>query len=157
VLLFMFVAKRRVAPILGALAALAVGLAAGYAAFGVNGINLIKGLNRESALVSSYSFADMLAHLGGKPGVYPIDHELLKAGLVVVTLYLLWRTWRGYDWITASGWVLLALTVATTWLMPWYTIWPLPLAVISRDRRLLVATLTVQAFWVIHQMSPLVA
>jgi alpha-1,6-mannosyltransferase len=157
VLLFMLVAKRRVAPMLGALAAAAVGLAAGYAAFGVNGINLIKGLNRESALVSSYSFADMLAHLGGKPGVYPVDHELLKAGLVAVTLYLLWRTWRGYDWITAAGWVLLALTVTTTWLMPWYTIWPLPLAVISRDRRLLAATLTVQAFWVIHQMSPLVA
>jgi hypothetical protein len=157
VLLFMLVAKRRVAPILGALGALAVGLLAGYAAFGVKGVNLITGLNRESALVSSYSFADMIAHLSGKPGVYPIDHELLKGGLVVICVYLLWRTWRGYDWVAASGWVLLALTVTTTWLMPWYTIWPLPLAVISRDRRLLVATLGVQALWVIHQMSPLIA
>jgi hypothetical protein len=39
--------------------------------------------------------------------------------------------------------------------MPWYTIWPLPLAVISRDRRLLFATLAVQAMWVVHQTSPL--
>jgi hypothetical protein len=157
VLVFMLIAKRRVAPLLGALAALAVGLAIGYAAFGAQGINLPADLNRESVLVSSYSFADMLAHLGGKPGVYPIDHQLLKGALVVAFVYLVWRTWRGYDWIAAAGWSLLALTVTTTWLMPWYTIWPLPLAVISRDRRLLVATLSVQTFWVVHQMSPLIA
>jgi len=39
--------------------------------------------------------------------------------------------------------------------MPWYTIWPLPLAVISRDRRLLIATLAIQAIWIVHQTSPL--
>ena len=152
---FLIVSKRRLAPIVGAIAALAVGLVIGYALFGTAGINLVAGLKREGHLVSSYSFAAQLAHLFGKAGVYPIDHDLLTGGLVVVLLYLLWRTWRGYDWVTASGWGLLAIAVSSTWLMPWYTIWPLPLAVISRDRRLLVATLAIQAIWIIHQTSPL--
>jgi hypothetical protein len=152
---FLIVSKRRLAPIVGALVALAAGLVIGYAAFGSAGINLVAGLNREGHLVSSYSFASQLAHLFGKAGVYPIDHKLLTGGLVVVLVYLLWRTWRGYDWVTASGWGLLGIAVSTTWLMPWYTIWPLPLAVISRDRRLLIATLAIQAIWIVHQTSPL--
>jgi hypothetical protein len=152
---FLIVSKRRAAPIVGAVLALAAGLVIGYVAFGSAGINLVAGLNREGHLVSSYSFASQLAHLFGKAGVYPIDHKLLTGGLVVVIIYLLWRTWRGYDWVTASGWGLLAIAVSTTWLMPWYTIWPLPLAVISRDRRLLVATLAIQAIWIVHQTSPL--
>jgi alpha-1,6-mannosyltransferase len=152
---FLIVSKRRLAPILGALAALAVGLVIGYALFGTAGINLVAGLKREGHLVSSYSYASQIAHLFGKAGVYPIDHDLLTGGLVVAILYLLWRTWRGYDWVTASGWGLLAVALSSTWLMPWYTIWPLPLAAISRDRRLLVATLAIQALWIIHQTSPL--
>ena len=83
--------------------------------------------------------------------MFPIDHDLLKAGLVVIFLHLLWRTWRGYDWVAASGWTLLAISVTSTWLLAWYILWPLPLAVIARDRRLLVATLAVQAMFIVHQ------
>jgi hypothetical protein len=152
---FLIVSKRRLAPIVGALGAVVLGLIVGYALFGSAGINLVAGLGREGHLVSSYSFASQLAHLFGKAGVYPIDHDLLTGGLVVTILYLLWRVWRGYDWVAASGWGLLAIAVSTTWLMPWYTIWPLPLAAISRDRRLLVATFVIQAIWIVHQTSPL--
>jgi len=87
--------------------------------------------------------------------VYPIDHLIVDGLILAGMLYLLWRTYRGYDWISASAWALLLVAVTAPWLMPWYTIWPLPLAVISRDRRLLVATLAIQAIWVIHQTSPL--
>jgi len=152
---FLIASKRRLAPILGAVAALATGVAVAYALWGSSAVNIFEGLRREGALVSSYSFASQLSHLLGKPGVYPIDHTLLTIALVIALAYLLWRTWRGYDWIAASGWGMLAIAVTTTWLMPWYTVWPLPLAVITRDRRLLTATLVIQAIWVIHQTSPL--
>ena len=155
ILPFLIVSKRRVAPILGGLAALAGGLLLGYALWGSAGVNIFAGLRREGQLVSSYSFASQLSHLLGKPGVYPIDHVLLSIALVLILAYLLWRTWRGYDWLAASGWGMLAIAVTTTWLMPWYTVWPLPLAAISRDRRLLVATLAIQAIWIVHQTSPL--
>ena len=71
---------------------------------------------------------------------------------MLIVLHLLWRTWRGYDWVAASGWALLAISVTSTWLLAWYILWPLPLAVVTRDRRLLLATLFVQGLFIIHQI-----
>jgi alpha-1,6-mannosyltransferase len=152
---FMILARRRLAPILGAVAALLLGALIGYAVFGIHGIDVVAALNRDAAFVSTDSFPTEIAHLLGKPGVFPVDHDLLKAALVLIVLHLLWRTWRGYDWVAASGWTLLAIAVTSTWLLAWYILWPLPLAVITRDRRLLVATLAVQALFIVHQMAPL--
>jgi alpha-1,6-mannosyltransferase len=154
---FMILARRSREQIFGALAALGLGALIGYLAFGVDGINVVAALNRDAAFVSTDSFPTEIAHLVGKPGVFPIDHDLLKVALVLVLLHLLWRTWRGYDWVAASGWALLAISVTSTWLLAWYILWPLPLAVIARDRRLLVATLAVQALFIAHQTTPLFA
>jgi alpha-1,6-mannosyltransferase len=154
---FMILSSRRLAPIVGAVAALVLGALIGYAVFGIHGIDVVAALNRDAAFVSTDSFPTEIAHLFGKPGVFPVDHDLLKAAFVVILLHLLWRTWRGYDWVAASGWALLAIAVTSTWLLAWYILWPLPLAVIARDRRLLVATLAVQALFVVHQMAPIVA
>jgi branched-subunit amino acid transport protein AzlD len=154
---FMILSRRRLWPIVGTLAAVALGALVGYAVFGIHGIDLVAALNRDAAFVSSDSFATEIAHLFGKAGVFPVDHDLLKAGLVLIVLHLLWRTWRGYDWVAASGWALLAISVTSTWLLAWYILWPLPLAVVTRDRRLLAATLAVQALFVVHQISPLLA
>jgi Glycosyltransferase family 87 len=152
---FMVLSRRKLAPLLGALGALAISALIGYAVFGIHGIDLIAALNRDAAFVSTDSFPTELAHLIGKPGVFPIDHDLLKGALVLIVVHLLWRTWKGYDWVAASGWTLLAISVTSTWLLPWYTLWSLPLAVIVRDRRLLAATLVVQALFIAHQSAPL--
>jgi len=152
---FMILSRRRLAPILGACAAIVLGALVGFLAFGVHGVNLVAALNRDAAFVSTDSFANEIAHLFGKPGVFPVDHDLLKATLVLLVLYLLWRTWRGYDWVAASGWALLGISVTSTWLLAWYILWPLPLALVSRDRRLLLCTLGVQLLFILHQISPL--
>jgi alpha-1,6-mannosyltransferase len=154
---FMILARRSRPQVLAALGALALGAVVAYAVFGVDGVNVVAALNRDAAFVSTDSFPTEIAHLFGKPGVFPVDHDLLKAALVIIVLHLLWRTWRGYDWVAASGWALLAISVTSTWLLAWYILWPLPLAVIARDRRLLVATLAIQALFVLHQMTPLLA
>jgi len=159
---FMILARRRPirdrpAAVYGALAALFLCALAGFLAFGIHGIDVVSALNRDSAFVSTDSFPNELAHLFGKPGVFPIDHDLLKIALVLIILHLLWRTYRGYDWVAASGWALLAISVTSTWLLAWYILWPLPLAVVTRDRRLLLATLFVQALFLAHQTSPLFA
>jgi hypothetical protein len=154
---FMLLARRRLAPLLGAIGA-ALGCAIlAYAVFGIHGVNIVSALGRDAAFVSTDSFPTEIAHLFGKPGVFPVDHDLLKAGLVLIVLHLMWRTWRGYDWVGASGWTLLAIAVTSTWLLAWYTLWSLPLAAVSRDRRLLVATLAVQILFVVHQIAPLLA
>jgi alpha-1,6-mannosyltransferase len=154
---FMILSRRRLAPIAGAAAALVLGALIGYAVFGVHGIDVVAALNRDAAFVSTDSFPTEIAHLLGKPGVFPGDHDLLKVALVAIVLHLMWRTWRGYDWVAASGWALLAIAVTSTWLLAWYILWPLPLAAVTRDRRLLVATLAVQTLFIVHQMAPLVA
>ncbi len=154
---FMVLARRRLAPIVGALAMLLAGALIGFVAFGIHGIDVVSALNRDAAFVSTDSFANEIAHLFGKPGVFPVDHALLKAGLVIIVVHLMWRTWRGYDWIAAAGWTLLAISVTSTWLLAWYILWPLPLAIISRDRRLLAATLFIQVLFIAHQCTPLLA
>jgi hypothetical protein len=155
---FMILSRRlSLAPILGAVAALVLGALIGYAVFGIHGIDVVAALNRDAAFVSSDSFPTEIAHLFGKPGVFPVDHDLLKGALVLIVLHLMWRTWRGYDWVAASGWTLLAIAVTSTWLLAWYILWPLPLAVVTRDRRLLVATLAVQVLFIVHQTAPLLA
>jgi alpha-1,6-mannosyltransferase len=152
---FMVLSRRRLAPIVGAALAALVGALGAYVAFGVHGVNILDALNRDAALVSTDSFPTEVAHLFGKPGVFPIDHTLLKGALALIVIYLLWLTWKGYDWVAASGWALLAIAVTSTWLLAWYTLWSLPLALVTRDRRLLWATLAVQALFIAHQTSPL--
>ena len=152
---FMLLARRNLAGVLGALGALLVVAVVSLPIFGLHGLNIVAALNRDAALVSTDSFATEIAHLFGKPGVFPIDHDLLKLALVAIVAHLLWRTWRGYDWVAASGWTLLAISVTSTWLLAWYTLWSLPLAVVTRDRRLLIATLAVQALFIAHQTAPL--
>jgi alpha-1,6-mannosyltransferase len=152
---FMLLARRNVAGLLGALGALVLVAIVSLPIFGLHGLNIIAALNRDAALVSTDSFATEIAHLFGKPGVFPVDHDLLKLALVAIVVHLLWRTWRGYDWVAASGWTLLAISVTSTWLLAWYTLWSLPLAVVTRDRRLLIATLGVQVLFIAHQTAPL--
>ena len=79
---FMVISRRRLAPVVGAALATLVGALAAFFAFGVHGIDVVAALNRDAALVSTDSFPTEVAHLFGKPGVFPIDHTLLKLVLV---------------------------------------------------------------------------
>ncbi len=152
---FILLARRDWRTLAGAAGALVAIAVVSYPVFGLHGLDVVSALNRDAALVSTDSFPNEIAHLLGKPGVFPADHTLLKVALVVIVLNLLWRTWRGYDWVSASGWTLLAIAVTSTWLLAWYTLWALPLAVVARDRRLLIAIFAVQGLFIVHQTAPL--
>lgn len=152
---FMLLARRDWRALAGAVGALVAIAVVTYPVFGLHGLDVISALNRDAALVSTDSFPNEIAHLLGKPGVFPADHTLLKVALVVIVLHLLWRTWRGYDWVSASGWTLVAIAVTSTWLLAWYTLWALPLAMVARDRRLLIAIFAVQGLFIVHQTGPL--
>ncbi len=100
---FMLLARRRVSALWGAAAALVAVAVVSYPVFGLHGLDVVAALNRDAALVSKDSFATEIAHLLGKPGVFPVDHDLLKLALVAIVAHLLWRTWRGYDWVVGVG------------------------------------------------------
>ena len=70
-----------------------------------------------------------------------IDVDLLRAAarrrLRDRVLGLLAWVARGGDWVRAAGWAAFGLLVASAYMVPWYLIWLLPLAAISRDRALI--------------------
>ena len=53
------------------------------------------------------------------------------------------------DTITASGWASVALLVTLSWVLPWYVLWILPLAALSRSRRLRAVALVLGAYLII--------
>jgi hypothetical protein len=75
-----------------------------------------------------------------------VVRAVLTTGLVLLAGWQLWRVTRGADWLTASGWTTLGVLASSSWLLPWYGVWLLPAAALSRDRSLKVAGLAATAY-----------
>jgi alpha-1,6-mannosyltransferase len=146
-------AQRRGRAVVGGLAA-AVGVSIlGLAVFGDTAFGFASVLAHSHLLTSTSPASDLTALLG------PIPH-LRALGVVAVVIGLcglLCAVWRGMDWVSGAGWALLLVAASSGSLYGWYTIWPLPFAALSRDRRLLAATLFLQAVFVAHLLPEAVA
>lgn len=118
--------------------------AAAWVAFGWDWLSGF-GLAGENQSRTSYmSIPITTARLAGlDPDAVRLAAAILFAA--AIACLLAW-TWRGADWIRASAWAALALLLATAWLLPWYLIWVLPLAAISRDRPLQLLALALTAY-----------
>lgn len=122
---------------------LAVGVAA-YIAFGWEWLDALDVARENQSRTSHLSLPTTFARISGLP-----PHACRLAALTLLVAFLAWlllRTWRGADWVRASAWAAFALLLATSWLLPWYLIWPLPLVAISRDRPLQLLTLALTAY-----------
>jgi Glycosyltransferase family 87 len=128
----------------GALAAaIAIGFAASLA-FGGDWLHGF-GLAGENQSRTSYmSIPITVARLTGLDA----DGVRLSAAILfaVLVAYLLVWTWRGGDWVRAAAWAGFGLLLATSWLLPWYLLWPLPLVAVSRDRTLQLLMLSLTAY-----------
>ena len=137
-------ARRRGRFLLSAALALVAMVAVSHLAFGWHWLHAI-GLAGENQSKTSHlsipTTAARLTGLGKEPA--RIGALALYAALVG---YLLAWTWRGGDWLRAAAWASLGLLLATSWLLPWYLIWALPLAALSRDRKLQFLVLALTAF-----------
>jgi hypothetical protein len=128
----------------GALLAAAVLALAAQLAFGPDWLSAF-GLAGENQGRTSYmSVPITIARLTG------LDPDAVRLVALVLVLFLvlelaLW-TWRGLDWVRAAGWTAAGLLLASAWLLPWYLIWVLPLAAISRDRTLQLLALVLTAY-----------
>ena len=142
--------RRRVAA--GAAVAAIASAAIAYFAFPDHAAGMIGVLGRERTLVGSESIPHEVTGLLGlnlTSGVQHIWNVLLAGAMLAVLVWV----WRGGSWIVGIGWGFLALLATTTWIVPWYTAWPLPFAAVTRNRRLLVATLILQAYIVVNDLA----
>jgi len=128
----------------GALVALAAVIAGAHLAFGWDWLNAIGLAGENQSHTSHLSIPTTFGRLTG------IGKESARIGALalyaVLIAYLLVWTWRGNDWLRATAWASLGLLLATSWLLPWYLVWPLPLAALSRDRTLQLLTLVLTAY-----------
>jgi alpha-1,6-mannosyltransferase len=142
--------RRRAA--LAAAAALAIALVTAVVAFGASATGMVAAIGRQQVILANHSVPGVLTHaVGGHalPGIVRVALSLGFAAVVVITLR---RAWRGGDPAGAAGWATLALLLTTTWLLPWYLVWLLPLVALSADRRLETAAMLMTAYIVISRL-----
>jgi alpha-1,6-mannosyltransferase len=132
--------------LLGAVAATTAVGAVALAGFGSNALGFLKTLESQQDQVALWAVPNSLSRWLGLGGMTPGVRALSIAAFAAMLVWMLVRTARGADWITAAGWATLALLVTSAWLLPWYVVWLLPLAALGDDRRLRLATLALCAF-----------
>jgi hypothetical protein len=130
--------------VLGTLAAaLVIGLA-GHLAFGWEWLHAFGLAGENQGRTSHMSIPVTFARLSG------IDEGAVRVAALAIfgaaVIWLLVWTWRGADWIRAAAWAGTGLLLATSWLLPWYLVWPLPLAAVARDRALAFVLLALTAY-----------
>jgi hypothetical protein len=125
--------------VIAGVAATAVALAA----FGGHALDSAGLVGENQGRVSNYSIPNLLSELLGV-GIGPL-RAVAAAALAALGVLLCRWVLRGGDWIRATGWAALGLLLASAWLLPWYMVWALPFAALSRDNWLLTATLALTA------------
>jgi alpha-1,6-mannosyltransferase len=127
--------RRRIAA--GTLAAVVLIALVSAAAFGAGPLQLPTLLQRSQSAGDWHSIPGLISI---KLGLGSLGHGAgIALGLTFAAAcaWLLRAVWRGtLDWIDGAAWATLALLVTASSLLPWYVVWLLPLAGLSRDRRL---------------------
>lgn len=135
---------RRTRFLLSGLVALALVALAAYLAFGWNWLHAFTLAGENQGRTSHMSIPITTARLTGLDPDW-VRTAFLALYAALITYLLLW-THRGGDWLRATAWATTGLLLATSWLLPWYLLWPLPAAALSRDRPLQLLLLGLTAY-----------
>ncbi len=109
-------------------------------------------LGTQGRLVIAVSLPNLLGLALGQGGETHTMQMLLSVVLVASVLVSGILAWRWRDSLTASGWATIALLVTLSWVLPWYVLWVLPMAALSRSRKLRTATLVLSAYLILTWM-----
>jgi hypothetical protein len=134
----------------------AVGIAVGglvlgacsVAAFGVH----LPDLGIQGRLTIPMSLPNVVGLVLGQGGETDTMRTLLFVALGLSAIGCSAMAWRRHDALTASGWATIALLVTLSWVLPWYVLWVLPLAALSRSRALRRTTLVLGAYLILTWM-----
>jgi len=144
VLVSLLHAPRRLTRVLLGMAAAGVVVgAASLVAFGLH----IPDLSTQSEVVANESVPNLIGLALGAGGETETLHTLLSAVFLLSVLGCCAMVFsRRWDSITASGWATVVLLLTLGWVLPWYVLWLLPLAALSRSRRLRTTALVLGAY-----------
>jgi hypothetical protein len=137
---------RRLAQVL--LGMIAAGLVVGGASFIAFGLHL-PDLGTQSEVVTNLSVPNLIGLVLGSGGETETLHDVLSLALVLTVLGCCVMAWRRRDALTASGWATVALLVTLGWVLPWYILWLLPLAALTRSRGLRTTALVLGAYLIV--------
>jgi hypothetical protein len=129
-----------------ALGGLALVLGVALAVFGTHALGFLGAVHEQQRMVSPHSVPAESARVLGLHGVPGWWRGAFAGVFVAGALVALVLTAQGADWRTGAGWTTIALVVCTAWLLPWYAVWPLPFAALSRSRALRGAALVLCAY-----------
>jgi hypothetical protein len=136
--------KRRVlagiAAVAGAVAIVAL------AVFGSHAAEALGVVGQQQSLEAGTTVIAQLGGVFGWTGDPPLARAVAGVVLAVTVAFLLWRTWRGAPWLEAAAWATFAVLVTTSWLLPWYIVWLMPLAALARGRVLRVLAVAMSVF-----------
>jgi len=99
--------------------------------------------------VTNVSLPNLLGLALGQGGETNTLRLLLNAALVLLLLCCGRLAWRRRELVTAAGWASVALLVTLSWVLPWYVLWVLPFAALSRSRRLRFAALALGVYLIL--------
>jgi Glycosyltransferase family 87 len=87
----------------------------------------------QAKLVAALSLPNLLGLAMGHGGLDAQLRQELEIVLALGTVALTAWTWRTRRWPPAVAWVMVLLVVTLGWAMPWYVLWVLPFAALSRS------------------------
>jgi hypothetical protein len=106
-------------------------------------------LATQGRLVTMVSMPNLLGLALGQGGETNTMRLLLSGLLVVCVAACSLLAWRRRESLTAAGWASVALLVTLSWVLPWYVLWILPLAALSRSSRLRTTALLLGVYFII--------
>jgi hypothetical protein len=109
-------------------------------------------LGTQGRLVISVSLPNLLGLALGQGGETGTLQTILSAVLVAAVVGSGVLAWRRREFLTASGWVTIALLVTLSWVLPWYVLWVLPMAALSSSRALRGTALALGAYLILTWM-----
>jgi 4-amino-4-deoxy-L-arabinose transferase-like glycosyltransferase len=128
-------AARRIRVATGVVIGLVAATAMTVIAFGVN----LPNVGQQDRLVIPDGLPNLIGlafGFGGYTSQMRTVFTLLLVAVIAGAVLWVWRTRR---WLTACGVATLALLLTLGWTLPWYILWLLPFAALSRSRGLRVA------------------
>lgn len=132
---------RRRALLTGAGVAAGVVALLAFAWFGTGPLHLIGTLQSVQVQGGVHSIPGLLLYAARQPELAGVVGWVCDVVLLACLLSLIWRVWQGrLDWIAGAGWATVAMLLTAGLLLPWYVGWLVPLAALSRDRRLVGVT-----------------